>query len=100
MNAADRSPAGVITAPPHREVTHLLDAFDHRLARSRPHLSPDRGKWLQPRTNGAKNTLDVSRDQILLAHFDHGRFSSLACRYISDARSGSFLRSNSFPSVW
>ena len=100
MKDADRSPAGVITAPPHREVTHLLNAFDHRLARGHPDLSPDRRKWLQPRTDGAENALDVSRDQILLVHFDHRGFSSLACRYISDARSRSFLRSNSIPSVW
>ena len=82
------------------KVTDLIHSCEQILARGVTDFSPDGRQRLQPRIDGAENALYVGRDQIFMAYVDHRRFSSLACRYISEARSGSSLRSNSFPSVW
>jgi hypothetical protein len=99
MNEADRSPCRRDHRTPDRKVAQLLDAFGHVLARRGSHFPPDGRQRFQGRTDGSENALHFCSDQSLPAHFDHILFSSLACRYISEARSRSSFRSNSILSV-
>ncbi len=86
--------------PSNRKVPDLIYSCEQTLTRRVPDFSPDHCERLQARVDGAENTLYVGCDQIFLAYADHRRFSSLAYRCISEARSGSSLRSNRIPSVW
>ena len=71
----------------HRELSNLVDALLYLFAGSRPYPPVEGRQRLQCGTDGTQQALHVGRDQTLTADSDHVSFSSLALRYISNARS-------------